>query len=81
MRSRKIICLIMLLITVILLLTSCFNKEFDKDVVTTSGEGFHLITLEPDGVIYAKSVYFFAPYYSSNGKLCHYVDGKIVEID
>lgn len=80
MKSRKIRCLIILLITVILLLIGC-SEELDKDYVTISGGNFHLTTLEPDGVIYVKGYRSIAVYYSPNGKLCHYVDGEIVEID
>ena len=78
MKSRNISCMIILLITVILLLAGC--SPLDKEV-TTVNDGFYLITLEPDGVIYVRNVYMLAPYYSPNGKLCHYVDGEIVEID
>ena len=81
MRSRKIICLIMLLITVILLLTSCGSENIDKDGITMGGGDLHLTVLEPNGIIYVRGTYKLAPYYSPNGKLCHYVDGKIVEID
>ena len=79
MKSRKIRCLIILLITVILLLTGC--SPLDKDEITTDNEGFRLVTLEPDGIIYVRNIYILAPYYSPNGKLCHYVNGEIVEID
>lgn len=79
MKPRKIRCMIILLITVILLLIGC--SPLDKDEVTVANDGFHLITLEPDGIIYVKGLYVLAPYYSPNGKLCHYVDGEIVEID
>ena len=80
MKSRKIRCLIILLITVILLLTSC-GETIGKDEITMSGGDFHLTVLEPNGVVYVKGIYSLAPYYSPNGKLCHYVDGEIVEID
>ena len=78
MKSLKIRCLIILLITVILLLTGC--SPLDKEV-TIANDGFQLITLEPDGIIYVKGLYVLAPYYSPNGRLCHHVNGEIVEID
>ena len=81
MKSRNIRYLIMLLITVILLLTGC-SGELDKDVsLNGGGNDFHLITLEPNGIIYVKGLYTLAPYYSPNGKLCHYVNDEITEID
>ena len=80
MKSRKMRCLIILLITIILLLAGC-SEKIDKDYVTANGGDFHLTTLEPNGVIYVKGYRSIAVYYSPNGKLCHYVDGEIVEID
>ncbi len=79
MKSCKIRCLIILLIIAILLLTGC--SPLDKDEVTVVNDSFHLITLEPNGIIYVKGIYMLAPYYSPNGKLCHYINGEIVEID
>ena len=69
--------LIVLCLIVALLLTGC---GLDKDVRATE-DNYRLVTLEPNGIIYVEANYKLAPYYSPNGKLCHYVDGVIVEID
>ena len=70
--------LIVLCLIVALLLSGC---ELDKNVHTLKKDGYRLITLEPNGIIYVEGYYKLAPYYSPNGKLCHYVDGVIVEVD
>lgn len=72
--------IIALCLVILLLLTGC-NKEIDKRDVYMSAENYRLITIEPNGVIYVQGINALALYYSPNGKLCHYVNGEIVEID
>lgn len=65
---------------IILLLTSCggINKESVGKPIASR----NLIEYEDGGVLYIQvSGYSATPYYSPNGKLCHYVDGEIVEIE
>ena len=81
---KKII-LIVLLCFVIALLTGCNDSDkLRKDVGSNNkvlvDHSFRLVTLEENGVIYIMGNGRMAPYYSPNGKLCHYVDGEIVEI-
>ena len=70
--------IIVLCLIVALLLTGCGNLNKN---VRSSTDNYQLVTLEPNGIIYVAGVYTLAPYYSPNGKLCHYVNGVIVEID
>lgn len=67
-------------VLIISLLTACdgINKENVYSPVLSRG----LIEFEDGGVLYVNvSSYCVTPYYSPNGKLCHYVDGEIVEIE
>ena len=72
--------IIVLCLVVLLLLTGC-SKDIDKRSVYMSAENYRLVTIEPNGVIYVQGINALALYYSPNGKLCHYVNGEIVEID
>ena len=81
---KKII-LVVLLCFVIMLLTGCNDGDkLQKDVESNNkvlvDHSFRLVTLEENGIIYIMGQQRMAPYYSPNGKLCHYVDGEIVEI-
>lgn len=61
-----------------LLLTACGG--INKDHVNKANG--NLVEYEDGGVLYIRvSSYSTTPYYSPNGKLCHYVDGEIVEIE
>ena len=69
----------------IFLLTGCTDENVDpvNNVGTTA---FDLVSDHDTGVIYIKNYtyngcYVYTPYYSKNGKLCRYNDGKIVEIE
>lgn len=54
---------------------------------------FHLIQDEKTNIVYIDNViktesefgwnynHIYTPYYSKNGKLCRFVDGRVVEID
>lgn len=42
---------------------------------------YRLVEIEEGGVIYIDSYSGLTPYYSPNGKLCHLVDGEVVEVE
>lgn len=75
-RMKLVIAIVSVLM--ISLLTAC--GDLSKDHVN-QGNGT-LVEYEEGGVLYIQvSMYSSTPYYSPNGKLCHYVDGEIVEIE
>lgn len=68
----------------IFLLTGCANKNIES--VETESITFDLASDRDTGIIYIKNNtygnhYVYTPYYSENGKLCRYDDGRIVEIE
>lgn len=81
--------LLILMLTVVLLLVGCtgidkdggVKQPYDSYDLIEIKKGYDLIEIEKGGIIYLESYYGLAPYYSSNGKLCHLVDGKITEIE
>lgn len=67
----------------IFLLTGCDNENIDP--VEIKNTAFHLVSDPDTGIIYIKNRTYYSycvytPYYSENGKLCRYDDGRIVEI-
>ena len=75
-RMKSVIVVMSML--VIILLTACGGIDKD-DVRDATG---HLVEFEDGGVLYIfVNPYCTTPYYSPNGKLCHYVNGEIVEIE
>ena len=82
MKKVIVLCLIL-----IMLLSGCTDKSDKLDRYVESNvkhlvnNSYKLVILEEGGVIYVSGLYVLVPYYSPNGKLCHYVDGEIVEID
>lgn len=73
------------IVTVVLcgvfLLTGC-GKNVDP--VEIENASFDLVSDHNTGIIYIKnlthSYCVYTPYYSKNGKLCRYNDGRIVEV-
>lgn len=76
--KRKILVLCILAIC----LTGCEVEPRDIStqtiVSTCSGT---LYEFEPEGTLYIEYEQMIVPYYNKNGKMCHRVDGRIVEID
>jgi hypothetical protein len=62
----------------IALLVSC---GCDNSTANISTYNCPIVAMKDTGILYYKAERRLAPYYSSNGKLCKLVDGKIVEID
>lgn len=68
----------------IFLLTGCTNENIDSvDIKNTT---FDLVSDHDTGIVYIKNYtyggnYIYTPYYSKNGKLCRYDDGRIVEAE
>ena len=64
------------------------RKVSDENVESVEIENttFDLVSDNGTGIIYIKNLtrdpyYVYTPYYSKNGKLCRYDDGKIVEVE
>lgn len=76
--KRKIIALCILAIC----LTGCeiepINISTQPIVSTCSGT---LYEFESEGTLYIMYNGMIVPYYNKNGKMCHRVDGKVVEIE
>lgn len=91
----EIILAIALVIVIILLITGCEEMQTESTLSTVGVEysDFKLKADEKTGVIYVDNVirpaqgqgfdyiHIYTPYYSENGKLCRFVDGKVVEIN
>ena len=76
------------IITVVLcgifLLTGCANENLES--VEMENTAFDLVSDNDTGIIYIRNYtkggnYVYTPYYSRNGKLCRYDDGRIVEVE
>lgn len=87
----KIVKLIIALL-ICLCLTGCNDIEVTPSIESQSIEysDFKLIVDKKTGVIYINNTFdyeggspghVYTPYYSKNGKLCRWVDGKVVEIN
>ena len=68
----------------IFLLTGCANENIDS--VYIENTTFDLVSDHDTGIIYIKNHtyngrYVYTPYYSENGKLCRYDEGRIVEVE
>ena len=78
--KRKIIALCILAIC----LTGCEVGSESRDISTQpivrTYEGT-LYEFEPEGTLYIEYEQMIVPYYNKNGKMCHRIDGKVVEID
>lgn len=77
------------IITVVLcgifLLTGCTNSESVESAEIKSIT-FDLVSDHDTGIIYIENyttsgISVYTPYYSKNGKLCRYDDGRIVEVE
>lgn len=68
----------------IFLLTGCTNENIDSvDIENTT---FDLVSDHDTGIVYIRNETYsgwpvYTPYYSKNGKLCRYDDGRIVEVE
>lgn len=58
----------------------CNTDRLDKNVKTTDC-CYKIVEIETGGVLYIENDRKLTPYYNKNGKLCHYVDGEIKEIE
>lgn len=72
---------ILSMVAVIIVLSLLCGCRLNKEVTLDTSNCYELIVIEDGGIIYVKAPYCLAPYYSPNGKLCHYIDGEIVEIE
>ena len=76
------------LMLVAIMLTGCDDIEVRptyEPVVSSTPERFNLVEDGETGILYIsnrtyENYYIYTPYYSENGKLCRYCDGKIVEV-
>ena len=76
--KRKIIVLCILAIC----LTGCEvgSRDISAEHIVRTYEGT-LYEFEPEGTLYIEYEQMIVPYYNKNGKMCHRVDGKVVEIE
>lgn len=78
---------LIVMVICVLFLTGCTTSENLEDVnKSVESMTFDLVSDPTTGIIYIKNLtragYFvYTPYYSENGKLCKFVDNKIVEVD
>lgn len=68
----------------VFLLTGCADENVDS--VKIENTTFDLVSDHDTGIIYIRNrthgpCYVYTPYYSKNGKLCKYDDGRIVEVE
>lgn len=73
---------ILALCTFAICLTGCEIEPRDistQNVVSTYAGT--LYEFEPEGTLYIEYENMLVPYYNKNGKMCHRVDGKVVEIE
>lgn len=80
MNKKIIICIIGLML---IGLTGCEEREIDiSEKPVIRGIYGDLIEFEPEGTLYIRiNDYNMVPYYNEHGKMCHKVDGKIVEFE
>lgn len=85
---------IVVLMLSMILLSGCDYEDGEVDyspkVNEFAGKQFSLITDRSTGILYIDNTFYcnrgadfahvYTPYYSENGKLCKYYDGKIVEV-
>ena len=74
--KRLLVCI--LLITC--LLSGCSPTHLSYEVIERRVD-FDVLYMKDTKVMYYRGTYTLTPYYSENGKLCRYIDGKIVEIE
>lgn len=74
--KRLIVCTLL----IACLLSGCENAHPSYKVIEYRDD-LNLVYMTDSTIVYYKDAYKLAPYYSENGKLCRYIDGKIVEID
>lgn len=73
-----------LALIIIPLLAGCEIGSEPRDISTQTIVSTFKGTLyefEPEGTLYIEYEQMLVPYYNKNGKMCHRVDGKVVEID
>ena len=75
-----------LLIFCMFVLTGCEVKPGSLEYASIEYSDFDLTVDRSTGIVYidnytAYDCHVYTPYYSSNGKLCKFVDGKVVEIE
>jgi len=76
--------IIVVILCSIFLLTGCTNKNLKS--VEIENITFDLVSDSDTGIIYISNYTtngyrIYTPYYSKNGKLCRYDDGRIVEVE
>ena len=81
--------ILLILVSVAVVLTGCkadvsnANGTISPVYIdnTKTYKTFYLVYMPDTHVLYYTGTYTLTPYYSENGKLCRYEDGKIVEIN
>lgn len=77
---------LIVMVICVLFLTGCTTSKNLEDVnESVESATFNLVADRTTGIIYIKNktysrFYVYTPYYSENGKLCKFVDNKIVEV-
>lgn len=56
------------------------SRDISAQLIVRTYSGT-LYEFEPEGTLYIEYEQMLVPYYNKNGKMCHKVDGKVVEID
>ena len=71
-----------LALVIIPLLAGCEvePRDISTQPIVRTYEGT-LYEFEPEGTLYIEYEQMIVPYYNKNGKMCHRIDGKVVEID
>lgn len=70
-----------LALVIIPLLAGCEVEQPDISTQIVETSIGVLYEFEPEGTLYIKFDGMIVPYYNKNGKMCHRVDGNVVEIE
>lgn len=81
---KKLSMIILLVIISGFIICGCSSEKSESTEIENTT--FDLVSDRDTGIIYIKnhtypSHHVYTPYYSKNGKLCRYDDGRIVEVE
>lgn len=77
---------LIVIVLCMLFLTGCTSRNLEDVSKSVESTTFHLVSDRATNIIYIRNYtyngcYVYTPYYSENGKLCKFVDNKIVEVN
>lgn len=81
--------IVMGIISILICLIISSNRKSDailaetNETVTVTHVDFRddIVVDDSTGIVYIEGYRVLSPYYSPNGKICKYVDGKLVEVE